>query len=416
MPLAAALLARQPLRTTRAATQERQPPDLREHRASGQPFGDRFARAARRYRQAAFALALVIVALFLAVFGAAWYASDRLMAIVRVHDIYPLRVVAGYTQRGTVILDHGPDATEPGSFRLAWHGGQAIVGPVLSSTHGTVTRRISNVYGRLVPGTKVGIEPDLYTGDPRTALRFEFSTVSVPTHLGGMPAWYLPGRRSTWVILIHGLGGSRTDTLPAMPILHALGFPMLAISYRNDADAPQSGDRHSHLGGIEWHDVAAAVKYALSQGASGVALYGYSLGGSMALIVARDPGISAHVRAVVLDSPLLDWPATIDYAARRRGILGAFAALTETVLAWRAHIDYAHLDQLEHEDQLRAPVLLFQGSNDTVVPPDLAARFAHNRPGLVTYVSIAGADHASAIDTAPSVYKAALRRFLAGLP
>ena len=416
MPLATARLAHQPLRTTPATPQEQQEPDLRQHRASGQPFGDRFARAARRYPRAAVAFALVPVVLLLAVFGATWYASGRFMAIVRVHDVYPLHVVASDTRSGIVILSRGPDATEPGSFRLAWHGGQTIVGAVLSSTDGTVTRRVSNVHGRLAAGMHVGIEPDLYTGDPLTALHLEFSTVSVPTRLGGMPAWYLPGRRSTWVILVHGLGGSRADTLPPMPTLHALGFPMLAISYRNDAGAPQSGDRHSHLGASEWHDVAAAVSYALSHGASGVVLYGYSLGGSMALIVARDPRIRPRVRAVVLDSPLLDWPAAIDYATRRRGIPQAFAALTETVLAYRAHIDYAQFDQLEYESELRAPVLLFQGTSDTVVPPHLAAQFAHKRPRLVTYVPVAGADHASAIDAAPSIYKAALERFLAALP
>jgi hypothetical protein len=231
-----------------------------------------------------------------------------------------------------------------------------------------------------------------------------------------MPAWYLPGRRSTWVILIHGLGGSRADTLPAMPTLHALGYPMLAISYRNDIGAPQSPDHQSHLGASEWHDVVASVDYAIRHHASGVVLYGYSLGGSMALIVARDPRIRPYIRAVVLDSPLLDWPATLDYAARRDGIPQPFAAITETLLSWRAGIDYAQFDQLSHERELRAPVLLFQGSADTVVPPELAAKFAHNRPGLVTYVPVAGADHVSAIDTDPSAYKSALRRFLAAWP
>jgi pimeloyl-ACP methyl ester carboxylesterase len=350
------------------------------------------------------------------VFAAAWYASGRLMAIVHVHDTYPLRVVAVDARRADVILDRGPDATEPGSFRLAWRGGQAIVGAVLSSARGTVTRRVTSVDGRLVAGTHVGIEPDLYTGDPLSALHLKFSSVAVPSSLGGMPAWYLPGRRSTWAILIHGLAGSRADTLPAMPTLHALGYPMLAISYRDDVGAPRSPDDHGHLGATEWHDVAAAVEYALAHHASGVVLYGYSFGGSMALMVARDPSLRFDVRAVVLDSPLLDWPATIDYEARRRGIPQVFAALTETILAWRAHVDYAQLDQLQDEQQLRAPVLLFQGTSDTVVPPNLAARFAHDRPGLVTYVPVAGADHVSAIDTAPKTYRIALERFLATLP
>jgi pimeloyl-ACP methyl ester carboxylesterase len=68
------------------------------------------------------------------------------------------------------------------------------------------------------------------------------------------------------------------------------------------------------------------------------------------------------------------------------------------------------------ERRLRAPVLLFQGSADTVVPPDLAARFARARPRLVTYVPIEGADHTAEIDTAPHAYQRALVRFLSPYP
>ncbi len=357
-----------------------------------------------------------LILAFSAAVGAAWYVTGRLTAITHVRDTYPLRVLAGDATSRIVVLRRGPDAAEPGTFRLAWRGGHAIVGSVLASAGETVTRRVLAVSGRLRVGERVGIEPDLYTGDPLTSLHLAFSTVSVPTALGAMPAWYIAGRRSTWVILIHGLGGSRADTLPPMATLHALGYPMLAVSYRNDLGAPQAPDHRSHLGAAEWHDVTAAVDYAIGHHASGVVLYGYSLGGSMALIVARDLRTRSHVRAVVLDSPLLDWPATLDYAARREGVPEAFATLTEALLAWRAHIDYAQFDQLEHERQLRAPVLLFQGTDDTVVPPNLARQFARNRPGLVTYVPIAGADHVSAIDTDPSAYESALRRFLAAWP
>jgi pimeloyl-ACP methyl ester carboxylesterase len=367
-------------------------------------------------RRVALGLVCTLIAALAAVLGAAWYVAGRLTAITHVQDSYPLRVLASDTKSRIVVLARGPDATEPGTFRLAWPGGHAVVGGVLSETRQSVTRRFSTASGHLEVGERVGIEPNPYTGDPLSALHLRFSTVPVPTSLGAMPAWYVSGRRSTWVILIHGLGGSRADTLPPMPTLHALGYPMLAISYRNDLGAPRERDYRSHLGASEWHDVVAAVGYAVAHDASGVVLYGYSLGGSMALIAARDPRIRPYIRAVVLDSPLLDWPATIDYAATRDGIPRAFAALTETLLAWRARIDYAQFDQLAHEKQLTAPVLLFQGTGDTVVPPDLAARFAHNRPGLVTYVPVAGADHVSAIDTDPSAYKSALRRFLAAWP
>jgi len=106
----------------------------------------------------------------------------------------------------------------------------------------------------------------------------------------------------------------------------------------------------------------------------------------------------------------------MNYAAQRQGIPQPFATLTETLLAWRDDVDYAQFDQLAHERELQTPILLFQGTNDTVVPPELAARFAHDRPGLITYVPVAGADHVSGIDTNPGVYQTGLTHFLDAWP
>jgi len=265
----------------------------------------------------------------------------------------------------------------------------------------------------LHPGQQVGIEPNPYVGDPTTAFDLTYTMVGIPTPLGAMPAWWIPGRRSTWVVLVHGLGGDRSDTLPAMPTLHQLGYPMLVISYRNDVGSPPSPDHRTHLGATEWRDVAAAVSYAHDQGASGVILYGFSLGGGMSLVAARDPSVQASIRAVILDSPVLDWRATLDYVAAHHGIPLVLTELSEHVLAWRIHLDYSQFDQLTQERSLRVPVLLIQGTADTVVPPAVAARYARARPDLVTYLPVSGADHVSSIDTDPGGYRTAITSFLA---
>jgi len=345
--------------------------------------------------------------------GGVWYLTGRLTAVTHVHDTYPLRVAAVDVGAGKITLRRGPDAAEPGTFRLAWPGGAARLGPVLSSQSGSVTRRLSAVLGRLHPGQKVGIEPNPYVGDPTTALGLSYTTVGVSTPLGAMPAWWIPGRRSTWVVLVHGLGGSRSDTLPAIPTLHELGYPLLAISYRNDIGSPPSPDRRSHLGATEWRDVAAAVSYARDQGAARVILFGFSLGGAMSLVAARDPAVQASVRAVILDSPILDWRATLEYAAGHHGIPLVLTELSEKVLAWRIHLDYTQFDELAQERSLRTPVLLIQGTADTVVPPAAASRYAKARPDLVTYLQVSGADHVSSIDTDPNAYHMAITTFLA---
>ncbi len=361
-------------------------------------------------------IALLTAALLLAgaaAAGFAWYVTSRLIAVTHVHDTYPLRVLAVGPGDSTVTLSAGRDAAEPGTFRLAWPGGHAVVGPVTRTRPGSVTRRLADVTGQLVPGQQAGIEADPYTGNPWTALRIPYATVAVPTPLGGMPAWYIAGRRRTWVILIHGLGGSRADTLPVMSALRALGYPMLAVSYRNDAGAPASPDHQSHLGATEWHDVAAAVRYANGHGADGVILYGFSLGGAMAIITAEHPTIGRWVRALILDSPILDWRATLDYQGRMHGFPQPLVSLTEAMVAWRTGLNYDQFDQLRHEAQLHVPVLLIQGAADTIVPSIVADAFARARPGLITYLRVAGADHESAIDTDPRAYLAALDQFLA---
>jgi uncharacterized protein len=361
------------------------------------------------------ALALILILAAVTV-GFAWYVTSRLIAVTRVQDSYPLRVIAVSADRTIVTLSSGPDAAEPGTFRLAWPGGRAFVGRVTGSGPGFVTRSLLDINGRLSPGQPVGIEPDPYTGDPATALGIPYATVRVPTPLGGMPAWQIAGRRSTWVILIHGLGGSRADTLPVMPALRALGFPMLAITYRNDAGAPSSPDHQSHLGATEWRDVAAAVRYATGHGARGVVLFGYSLGGAMAMVTAADASVHGQIRALILDSPILDWQATLTYQGHRHHLPAPLISLTETLLAWRTGLSYARFDQLRPGVPLRVPVLLIQGTADTIVPPALADMFARSHPHLVTYLRVPGADHVSAIDTDPIGYRAALTQFLDRYP
>jgi pimeloyl-ACP methyl ester carboxylesterase len=367
-------------------------------------------------RRVAIILTGFLLACVVVIIGLGWYFSGRLIAVTRVTDSYPLHVIAVDVSHGSVTLNRGPDAAEPGTFRLAWASGHAVVGGTITGTSATVTRHLSAVEGQMKVGLRVGIEPDPYTGDPGSAFGLGFDRVSVPSALGGLPAWFIPGPRLTWVILIHGLGGSRVDTLAAVPALHALGYPILSISYRNDAGAPPSRDHRSHLGGTEWHDVDAAVNYAMGHHSSGVVLFGYSLGGGMALIVARDTAVKSDVRAVIADSPVLDWAATIKYAANRRGIPQPFTTLVETLVGYRIHLDYSQFNQLHHERSLLVPVLLIQGQADTVVPPRLAARFAADRQDLVTYLPVPGADHVSAIDTEPANYRLALQRFLWGYP
>ncbi len=380
---------------------------------SGPTSDGRRARPWRRRVLTAVATGSSLWLVALGVLG--WYFAQRLARLDPVVETYPLRVVAVDTLAATVTLSHGQNAGEPGSFRLSWPSGRARVGPVVAENATTVTRSLTDVSGHLRAGQRVGIQSNPFTGDPLAALGLPFADVTVPGPTGALPAWYLAGRRQTWVLLIHGLAGSRADTLPAMPTINALGFPMLAITYRNDVGAAASHDDHSHLGDTEWHDVEAAIRYARANGAQGVVLYGWSLGGGMAVVASEESPERDVVRALVLDSPLLDWAATLDASFRRHDVPSVVARATRTMLTGLGvHLD--RYDEPRLAAALSTPTLVVQGGADVVVPPAIADAFARARPDLVHYLRVAGADHVSAAGTDPDGYATALGRLLGSLP
>src|SRR5262249_41298481 len=150
----------------------------------------------------------------------------------------------------------------------------------------------------------------------------------VTGELGAMPAWYVPPTTATasrtWVIAVHGRRGTMAEPLRILPTLAASGHPTLVISYRNDPNAPRSPDAYHHLGDTEWRDVDAAIGYARGHGAAGVVLYGWSMGGTLTVTAMRrmPAGDLSLVRAVILDSPAMDWTTILNEQGDQRGLPG----------------------------------------------------------------------------------------------
>ncbi len=234
-------------------------------------------RRRRPVRKRLLAVAAALVALFvIAVVVASWFLSGLL--IDPHHDLVNDNIETLAVGHGRIVLARTHDSQRNGVYGLDWRSGHAVVGKLISTTSSTVTRRLMSLAGRLAPHEKVGLDPDVWTTNPRAALGIDYRPLSFPDPLGAMPAWLVAGQGSTWVIFVHGIDGSRTGGLRPLASLHSLGFPTLLIDYRNDAGAPASPDGHVHLGMTEWQDLQAAVRWAVQQGAQRLVLYGDSMG------------------------------------------------------------------------------------------------------------------------------------------
>lgn len=345
-----------------------------------------------------------------AVLAASIYFSNEILSLpdytTPVYDT-PVLAVSGTT----VTLKLMGGDMHPGEFQIEWASGEALVGPVLSSDQNVVTRQLLQETAPLSTGTLIFWTRYVYTGQLKNSLGLPISNVQVPDPLGPMPAWYVPGKLNTWAILVHGRGATRDEGLRAFTPLASLGLPLLAISYRNDYGAPHSADNANHLGDSEWQDLEAAVKYAIARGAQHIVLYGWSQGGAVVEVFMHHSSLAHVVTALVLDSPVLDWPATLANQAQQMSAPGFLVNTSELVTSIRSGINFDDLNQL-NLPQPNVPMLLFHSPGDTKTPVWVSDDFAREHANLVTYIRVPGIEHTEAWNANPQVYDNELTTFL----
>jgi pimeloyl-ACP methyl ester carboxylesterase len=374
------------------------------------------ARSTRRWvRRGVIALVVLLVVVLVATVGIGYYFSSVLLTVD--HSVsYPVEVKS--VNANEVVLSHDSDTERPAVLGLAWDGGLAVLSNAVRVDGDNVVRTItSTVRGTLTAGQHAFIDTRVYDGDPRTARGLDFENVTVKGELGDLPAWFVPGASKTWVIAVHGLGASRTETLRALPIIAAAGLPTLAISYRNDVGAPASPDGRYHLGDTEWRDVGSAVTYAQQHGATGVVLYAWSMGGALSMTALRrlPAADAALIKGVVMDSANFDWSAILDFQGSQRGLPGFVTWTAKRFIEWRADLDLDDLDQRPYAPSLKVPVLVFVDASDRTVPNGPAVEFAGARPDLVTLVRTSGGGHTGSWNAGPDAYAAKVGPFLSKL-
>lgn len=214
---------------------------------------------------------------------------------------------------------------------------------------------------------------------------------------GSSPAWLIEGTReaSTWAIHVHGLGSTRAGTLRGAQVAADLGYTSLIVTYRNDGEGPAVGCGRSALGFAEDVDVESALDFALAHGAHRIVLFGWSMGAVIAMRLVcrnRHPGIIA---ALVLESPVLDWPETINANCARAGLPVATGWLA---LPWLTLRPMARLVGLPSglplwrssraaRERPLVPTLVLQGSADDSAPIAVVEDIARRHPdGIEVHV------------------------------
>lgn len=334
---------------------------------------------------------------------------------VSVREVFTGEIGLELRTRGETKLDRDEVAG------LQWFGGFGQVTGLVDERSGVVIRQFEVLQGdRPEVGDQVFVDHLAYRGNPEAAHGIAFEEVTVPSPLGSLPAWFIPGRSDTWAILVHDHGDrGRQEFLRIIPAINGAGNPVLVVTYRNDDGAPATEARRSTFGLTEAADLQAAVQYALDQGAEDVVIIGNGAGGSIALSFAYDSALASSLAGLVLEAPVTDLEAeAYDYITSVK-IPGTDIDVPEQ-MAWLAlrlaerrwGLDFDRTDYLVRSGELDVATLLIRNGADGVVDPQQSDGLASRRPELVTLQDFATAGHTRAWNVDPDRYEQILTDFL----
>lgn len=362
------------------------------------------------------------LALFAGAAGLGFAIARRLTAPPsgRVYNLI-VRGIVRHEGHDAVVLDRNPSTVATGVYNL-WleDGGWVRLGPVIGEDAVTVTRLIESTApaDALSVGQRASWS-GIYYRDPADA-GLDAEDVIVETPVGPAPAWLIrPAGYATndWAIHIHGLASPRAGTLRGVKVAADAGFVSLVVTYRNDGEGPTVGSGRSTLGATETDDVRAAVRYAIAHGGERIVLFGWSMGGAIALQVAADDEFAGVIDELVLDSPVLDWYATIAANCARVGLPAQAGMLSVPWLSWRpfAHavglpstIPLGRFNWIGRAKKLSVTTLILHGIDDTSSPILRARRLMQLRSGRV-HLEPFGAGHTMAWNSDPERWARLIR-------
>lgn len=258
-----------------------------------------------------------------------------------------------------------------------------------------------------------------YRGTPVEALSLPFQTLTIDTALGPAEAWLVPaaGPEVGRAIYVHGIAGAREDGYRHLSMLHAAGWTVLLISYRNDPTAPASPDRRYTFGLEEWPDLEAALLHLSGADATPVLIVAESMGAAVLGQFLANSDHADRVSAIALDSPALSFSAVLAHLAEISGnpFPRPMAWAATLILPSKTGVDLTQAEVAATYAAFPGPLFLAHGSGDRIVPLAPSEALAAARPATTTTLWTR-ADHLGSYAEDPAAYQAAFTAFLAEVP
>ena len=363
-----------------------------------------------------------LLGLFVAAAAAiGWYFSDSILKPQPYSLLEEFEIIDA--REGLVVLPEPPSDAQfantrrEGVFNLLWEDGYGNLGEVVSEGNGAVTRTLTNIVGQPPSaGDDAQLEAFVFRQNPLDDHGIDYENLFLDGEEGRLRTWWIPGSEDVAVLTLHGRRRGRiAETLRIIPTLVEEGYSVLSLSYRNHSDSDPSRDGFYHYGETEWKDAAVGLAFLKEKGIKRVVLYGFSMGGAVALeTLEHYPEGAVPVAALIMDAPLLDPRTVFRLGASNMGLplANRLADLALFVAGLRAGINWQGLDQRHFASSVDVPTLLITGIEDSTIPIELVDDFAANVPDI-EYYRVENADHVESWNENPGMYETWVKTFLA---
>jgi uncharacterized protein len=362
-------------------------------------------------------IAIIALVVLIAYFAIGWYFSTKLLVLTPQKVDYDQTVIAvndtKYTFSGSA---YDIDGVVGGVQESKPEVSALFSAPYdIQKDTKTSTRTLIDA-DKMNPSVdeKIALQGNIWTTDPKQALGLDYQTITYESpSIGTLDAWVVPGNnKTTWTIAVHGIGASKQEMMRFIKPVHDTGSTMMVISYRGDTGNPKPKDGYTRLSDTEWQDLEAAVRYAKSQGATAIQLYGSSLGGSITQNYLRRSAdvANTNITKVILDSPALDWGEILAFRVKKMGYPAFISKPGITVASLRAGIHFNRIST--KPGSIVHQTLIIHNADDRSVPQAASKRVADAQPDRVTFVDFGTGGHIRAWNHDQQRYEKLVRDFL----
>lgn len=218
-----------------------------------------------------------------------------------------------------------------------------------------------------------------------------------------LSAWFIPAAGSDKaIILCHGYPADKGNILGLARILHP-AYNLLFFDFRAMG---KSAGRVTTIGFRETDDLSAAVDYLERRGIKKIGVYGFSMGGAVALMT-EDP----RVAAIVSESAFASLGLIIGDMYKKFGFCKyPFILATKVYARVFLGVDVSKVSALTAISRRHIPIFIIHSERDSQIP-EAHARMLHQANPLTALWVIPGVDHGENLDQ--EEYRNRIRKFFA---